>query len=421
MERVLQFSVLVWKNLYLRRLRVRPLAFVFEVCMVSVPFLKIQHERGRVGSEAVVSSIIYPVYTPDLGDIQLDTIYYGPVNNYSRRIVTDVQRSLPGVPLKPSQDEVSMTRLLFSKNVTPNALGIFFETTSLGEDIPHDLSYTIVFSSGAYEITKDRKETTENGPSQREDPMAVRVAAVQAAVDMAHINVLRQRRATNRTQEELAVKLRQFPYPTYHEDTDNTMYLVGMRFGAAFAWPFCMVIARAIEERQSGMQLYTRRMGVPRTWFWVVHYLCAMTTWSMSSVLVLAMMTQVTGPSGLAFIFRTNPMIAFSAMLLFNSGYILVGLFTSLFFDTASLGVACGLILWTVSLLGPFLSLHWTARTVSSYVATKSAAKIATSVAPIHGLYYFFRIVEFYESYVKTRKVMLSHLASCIDGVHVCS
>ncbi|KAK8782763.1 hypothetical protein V5799_015896, partial [Amblyomma americanum] len=169
MERVLQFSVLVWKNLYLRRLRVRPLAFVFEVCMVSVPFLKIQHERGRVGSEAVVSSIIYPVYTPDLGDIQLDTIYYGPVNNYSRRIVTDVQRSLPGVPLKPSQDEVSMTRLLFSKNVTPNALGIFFETTSLGEDIPHDLSYTIVFSSGAYEITKDRKETTENGPSQRED------------------------------------------------------------------------------------------------------------------------------------------------------------------------------------------------------------------------------------------------------------
>ncbi|XP_075554666.1 phospholipid-transporting ATPase ABCA3-like [Dermacentor variabilis] len=140
-------------------------------------------------------------------------------------------------------------------------------------------------------------------------------------------------------------------------------------------------------------------MGVPRTWFWLVHYLCGMTTWTLGSMLLLAMMSQVNGPHGLAFIFRTNPMIVFSAMLIFNSGYILIGLFTSLFFDTASLGLACGLILWTVSLLGPFLSLEWSARTVSAYITTKSSAKIGASLIPIHGLYFFFRIVEFYESY----------------------
>ncbi|KAH7986319.1 hypothetical protein HPB52_025062 [Rhipicephalus sanguineus] len=86
-------------------------------------------------------------------------------------------------------------------------------------------------------------------------------------------------------------------------------------------------------------------------------------------------------------------------MLIFNSAYIIIGLFTSLFFDTPSLGLACGLILWTVSLLGPFLSLEWSARTVSAYISTKSSSKLSASVIPIHGLYFFFRIVEFYESY----------------------
>ncbi|KAH7984994.1 hypothetical protein HPB52_024391 [Rhipicephalus sanguineus] len=140
-------------------------------------------------------------------------------------------------------------------------------------------------------------------------------------------------------------------------------------------------------------------MGVPRTWFWLVQFLCAMATWTLSSVLVLAMMSQINGPYGLAFIFRTNPTLVFTAMLIFNSAYIIIGLFTSLFFDTPSLGLACGLILWTVSLLGPFLSLEWSARTVSAYISTKSSSKLSASVIPIHGLYFFFRIVEFYESY----------------------
>nr|XP_054928919.1 phospholipid-transporting ATPase ABCA3-like [Dermacentor andersoni] len=230
--------------------------------------------------------------------------------------------------------------------------------------------------------------------------MSLRVAAVQAAVDLAHISELAYRRSSNQSYHELlTVKLRQFPYPTYHEDTDNTMFLVGLRFGVAYAWPFCLVITRAIEERQSGMQLFTKLMGVPRTWFWVIQYICAMCTWTLSSVLVLAMMSQIIGPQGLAFIFRTNPTVVFSALLIFNSAYVLIGLFTSLFFNTVSLGLTCGLILWTVSLLGPFLSLEWSARTVSAYIATKGSSKIAASVIPIHGLYFFFRIVEFYESY----------------------
>ncbi|KAH8029216.1 hypothetical protein HPB51_023781 [Rhipicephalus microplus] len=210
MERVLQFSALVWKNMYLRRLRVRPIAFLVEILMVTVPFIKIQNERGP--------------------------------RRQRRR------------PVKTITDEVAMAQLLFSKNVTPNTLGLYFHTESLGDDIPHDLTYTIMFSSGAYEIAKARKVVRENGPSQLEEPMSLRVAAVQSAVDLAHIHELEHRRYTNHTHEDVTVKLRQFPYPTYHEDTDNTMFLIALRLGVAYAWPFCLVITRAIEERQSGMQ-----------------------------------------------------------------------------------------------------------------------------------------------------------------------
>ncbi|XP_075556618.1 uncharacterized protein LOC142588682 [Dermacentor variabilis] len=254
MERVLQFSVLVWKDMYLRRLRVHPVAFVVEILMVTVPFIKIQNERGIGGHDAVVSSIIYPVYSPDLLDLRLDTIIYGPSNSYTRRIVSAIEKALPRIDVKPMMDELELARVLFSRNVTPNTLGLYFHTESLGDDVPHDLTYTIMFSSGAYRINRAREEVTHSGPSQLEDTMSLRVAAVQVAVDLAHINELAYRRASNRTQERLAVKLRQFPYPTYHEDTDNTMFLIGMRLGVAYAWPFCMVITRAIEERQSGMQ-----------------------------------------------------------------------------------------------------------------------------------------------------------------------
>ncbi|XP_075553809.1 uncharacterized protein LOC142586825 [Dermacentor variabilis] len=169
MERVLQFSVLLWKNMYLRRLRVRPVAFVVEILMVTVPFIKIQNERGRGGNDAVVSSIIYPVYTPDLSDLRLDTVFYGPVNKYTRRIIEAVQKRLPGVAVKTMMDETTMARMLFSRNVTPNTVGLYFQTESLGDDVPHDLAYTIMFSSGAYEIAKTRKVVTETGPSQAED------------------------------------------------------------------------------------------------------------------------------------------------------------------------------------------------------------------------------------------------------------
>ncbi|KAH7986318.1 hypothetical protein HPB52_025061 [Rhipicephalus sanguineus] len=246
MESVLQFSVLVWKNMYLRRLRVRPIAFVVEILMVTVPFIKIQNERGLGGNDAVVSSIIYPVYTPDLTDLTLDTVFYGPVNNYSRRIINAVRRKLPGVAIKAMADEVEMAQLLFSKNVTPNTVGLYFHTESLGDDIPHDLTYTIMFSSGVYEITKARKEVRENGPSQLEDTMSLRVAAVQSAVDLAHIHELAHRRTSNRSHEELTGQAA--------SDTDNSMFLIGVRFGVAYALPFCLVITRAIEERQSGMQ-----------------------------------------------------------------------------------------------------------------------------------------------------------------------
>ncbi|XP_077548322.1 phospholipid-transporting ATPase ABCA3-like [Haemaphysalis longicornis] len=403
MESVRQFLVLVWKDLYLQRLRERPLAFVAELLLVVVPFVNIHHERGVAGNEAVVNNIIYPVYTPDVLDLNLDTVYYGPNTLYSDTIMATFRRRLPGVAFKVVATEDELVKALFSRNSTANSLGIYFETGALDSgEVPNDLQYTIAFSSGVYHISQARKVTSRSGPSEQQDTMAIRVAAVQSAVDLAHVTELAKNRAVggrNSTWDETLVKLRQFPFPTYHEDQDNTMFLMGIRWGVAFVWPFCLVITRAIEERRSGMQLFTKLMGVPRTWFWWAHFMCSMVTWCLSSVLVLAIMSMVEGSHGVPFIYRTNPAIVLIAMLLFDAGYIVIGMFISLFFDTPSLGLTCGLILWTVSLLGPFLSLHWRARTVSSYLGVSRLAKLATSLMPIHGLYYIFRIVEFYESY----------------------
>lgn len=50
-------------------------------------------------------------------------------------------------------------------------------------------------------------------------------------------------------------------------------------------------------------------------------------------MLILGMMTLIEGQEGVPFLFLTNPMLLFTAMLLFSSAYILFAMFLSLFFD----------------------------------------------------------------------------------------
>lgn len=66
---------------------------------------------------------------------------------------------------------------------------------------------------------------------------------------------------------------------------------------------------------------------------------------------------------------------------------------------SASLALACGMIMWTVSLVVPFLSYQWKSRAISAYIATGRYVKLITSAIPVHGLYNIFRIIELYESY----------------------
>lgn len=97
MESVLQFSVLTWKNLYLQRLRQRPFVFVAEVLIATLPFVNIQNGKGRPGKEAFVNSIIYPVFTPDLQDIRVDELYYGPEVAYTNETVHRIREKLPNI------------------------------------------------------------------------------------------------------------------------------------------------------------------------------------------------------------------------------------------------------------------------------------------------------------------------------------
>ncbi|CAN8027928.1 unnamed protein product [Ixodes persulcatus] len=140
-------------------------------------------------------------------------------------------------------------------------------------------------------------------------------------------------------------------------------------------------------------------MGLRRSWTWLVHYVCFMLTWTLSCVLVLALMTLVEGSQGVPFVYLANPLLVFVAMMLFASAYVLFGMLISLFFDKSSLAVAFGLLLWSATLVVPFLAWHWNNRTLTAYLELPRWVKLATSLIPVHGLYYIFRIIELYDYY----------------------
>ncbi|EEC04725.1 ABC transporter, putative, partial [Ixodes scapularis] len=121
-----------------------------------------------------------------------------------------------------------------------------------------------------------------------------------------------------------------------------------------------------------------RLMGLRRSWTWLVHYVCFMLTWTLSCVLVLALMTLVEGSQGVPFVYLANPMLVFVAMMLFASAYVLFGMLISLFFDKSSLAVAFGLLLWSATLVVPFLAWHWNNRTLTAYLGLSRWVKLAT-------------------------------------------
>ncbi|KAM7286788.1 phospholipid-transporting ATPase ABCA3-like [Ixodes scapularis] len=403
MEGLLQLSVLLWKQLYVQRLRARPVSFVLEVLVALVPFANIHNSKGRSGKDAFVDSIIYPEVTPDLEELHLHALYFGPDNSYTRATADVIKSTLRNIAFRAVDDEEEMARVVASANVSDRTLGLFFRNVPVGERAFVNLDYVVMFSFGTYHILDSFKTRVRSGPSEYQDEMSERLTAVQAVVEAHHVRTYLRSLATvggaNRSWPEISVKLRQFPYPMYHEDEDNTMFLIGIRWGAAFIVPFCYIITRVMHERHSGMLALTRLMGLRRSWTWLVHYVCFMLTWTLSCVLVLALMTLVEGSQGVPFVYLANPMLVFVAMMLFASAYVLFGMLISLFFDKSSLAVAFGLLLWSATLVVPFLAWHWNNRTLTAYLGLSRWVKLATSLIPVHGLYYIFRIIELYDYY----------------------
>ncbi|XP_064476304.1 uncharacterized protein LOC135390539 [Ornithodoros turicata] len=402
MDSVVQVSSVVWRLLYAKRMRRRPLVSLIEILIPLVPFIFIEDLKSKTDSSSFVNSIIYPVFTPDMEDIKFDTIYIGPDSDYTRNMCKEIQRAAQGTPIHLIPEESDLVNLFTSPNITDNALGIYFKDRQGSHEgaVSTFMDYMIILSSGIYHFQQRQKENTKSGPSEIQDVISMRVTAVQAVVEMAHVKKYYEM-ATGQKSEfmPLKVRRRQFPFPTYHEDAENLMFLITLRLYFSFMVPFCVVVARVVDERASGMQGLTRLLGLTRTRFWFGVYAANMCMWLLGCLAILGVMTKVEGESGVPFLFRTDPSIIYYSMVLFSSGYILLAMVISLFFTAASYGTAFAMFLWTATFFAPFIAFHWVKRSVSLYCKMDRKYKLYTATIPIHGLYYIFRISELYKSY----------------------
>ncbi|XP_064476771.1 ATP-binding cassette sub-family A member 2-like isoform X2 [Ornithodoros turicata] len=403
MESTVQFSSIVWRMLYAKRLRRHPIIAVMEVVVPLLPFIFIEDLKQNVDESSFVNSIIYPVFTPDLEDIGFDAIYMGPDNDYCRYMKSRINQAVVGTPTIIVPEESDLVSLFMSPNISDNALGLFFKDRQHEGTISTYMDYMMLFSSGIFHFRQSMKEKPLSGPSVEQDEVSMRVTAVQAVVEMAHI-MRYQNQSLGRPSEFLPLKVRrrQFPFPTYHEDADNLMFMMPLRLYFSFIFSFCVIVARIVEERASGMQGLTRLLGLSRARFWVSVYVTNMCVWLFACLLILTIMTKVEGYTGVPFLFRTEPSIVYYAMALFCSGYVLLAMLIALFFKEASFGTSFAISIWTATGLIPFLYFHWVRRSVTLYAQMSRHVKLFTAGIPLHGLYYIFRVSELYESYETT-------------------
>ncbi|CAN8004388.1 unnamed protein product, partial [Ixodes hexagonus] len=405
-----QLYIILWKNVYIKRLRRHYITTILEVALVVALLLGIQEYAVTRERMIVRPHTQFPPITPlkywnSAPNVSaIVKILYHPKAQYLAKLVRESCRAL-GVSDITAVDSIRSLEDSVNKNRSgvTTTIGVhFMDIDKDSSRVPKSLRFNLIVGHLPVDVHVEFGEhilSRPPGPVKEElFSELTTILPIVGALQQRHLeNVARNNSLTKK--DVPPVKLQRFPYPSYIQELDVSNYaLVLSRFCIGMLVPFAVFSARLTDEKASGMKEMLRIMGMNDWVYWISHYLSSFFMHVIAATLMLLFLCIKHNDKGRSFIQSSDPLLVFCLLMNFCSSCLLHASLLSLFFANPSSAVAGSMMYWTFSCVIPFLTLDNAGGYGYHFIERKN--KLWTCIFPGMNLHWGFRVLNRFEKFV---------------------
>lgn len=402
-----QWLAIIWKDVYIQAIKRHYLVTVIEVALIILSFFAVEKDRPILSTKHCNKSKCLRVAEPrEYQYRKLENficpqeVLYSPLQLGEKLFASAFRKgSASGRKVRVTGFNSTDAMLRMFEKVAPKPRRGPEQrvvAVTLGEHgvSKNGLSFTVSFYDEFSYLSKRLNgyalfSTLPNPVTQRES-----VACLQLALGAAHIEILRAEK--NDTSKPYDMSTRRFTEGPYPLDDNSHRWLMVLRLGVGYLVPFCLIVARVVQETQQGMREQLRLCGLRAPVYRSGHWLASFFTGTVSFAINMAYMAfvqQSVGDVSQAFLDGTNKMVVLIAFILYTSQYVSKAMLLALFFTDTTSAVVFSAFYWHVSFLVPALLLEDIKGRTAHYILTDRYTKLATASLPCVGLHWCFRII----------------------------
>ncbi|XP_075534900.1 phospholipid-transporting ATPase ABCA3-like [Dermacentor variabilis] len=406
-----QISAIIWKDVYVQLIKRHYFIALAEIFLVVLSFTSIENDRP----------IVPPAKCPKLPCLRLTepTVYeernlsgfrapqliiYQPNTSHARELMAAAFPSEPPQIVGYPDDE---SLLHVFKRVTPvprrgpeqrvvaiQLLSFDEKEHLLPSGYPRDLRFIQSMYDNQKYLSQRFKGISSFEPLPTPVTQRESLAFCQMSLAKGHLSVLRKQ--LNSPHPEYTFSTSRLPDGPLPMDAKSGYSLTALRAGLGYMVPFCTLVARLVEENQSGMREKLRLVGLNNAVYWLGHFLASL---FIGMVAVLCNMTHMLfAPNWhsdfhITYLMGIDKLVVFISFFIFTLLYMLKAMFISLFFTNATAAVVFAMAYWLGIYLVPWFALEKLEGYAADYISLGRMSKLLTSVSPCMGLHWCFRIL----------------------------
>ncbi|KAH6939393.1 hypothetical protein HPB50_017753 [Hyalomma asiaticum] len=406
-----QISAIIWKDVYVQLIKRHYFIALGEILLVVLSFTSVENDRPILPPakcaklpclrltepteyvERNISAFRAPqmiLYSPDTPHAKELMEAAFPVEPPKKAGYPDddalarVFKRLAPVPKRgPEQRIVAIQLLSFRSNENKLASGY-----------PRDLKFMQSMYDDHRYLSQRYKGITSFEPLPTPVGQRESLAYCQMSLITGHMNMVRKQLGSS--EPEYTFSTSRIPEGPFPLDAKSGYSLTALRAGLGYMVPFCTLVARLVEENQSGMREKLRLVGLNNAVYWLGHFLASL---FIGMVAVLCNMTHMLfAPNWhsnfhVTYLMGIDKVVVFVTFFIFTLLYMLKAMFLSLFFTSPTAAVVFALCYWLAAYLVPWLALEQLDGYAADYIIAGRMSKLLSSVSPCMGLHWCFRIL----------------------------
>ncbi|XP_064455464.1 phospholipid-transporting ATPase ABCA3-like isoform X2 [Ornithodoros turicata] len=403
MGHLTQLAIILWKNLYVQKLKRHYLLTAAEVLMAALCFVGIEGDRPIIprpnGTEPpyLAPFLVYNATTA--ADVHKPKVLLYSPNGVAtvKTLVESAFQGYPSVQLMGYPNEDALMNA-FRKEAPIPERGPDQTVITLQVEVslaPANLQYIVGFYDNGDFVSRRYKNYPIFDPLPDAVTQRETVTLCQMALGSAYLNMVRTSRkyANASLYDVVSHRIPQGPHPW---DTESRRYILAIRLGAAFLLPFCVFVGKMVRETETGIKERLCMIGMHDCAYWTAQFITSMVVGTVASALVVAYMScyPLTGHGvSQTFLDDTSKTVVSFCFLLFCVQYTAVAMAMSLFYTNHVAAVAFASFFWMTASFVPCMVLEDWSGWSAYYLTLHRYTKLLSSLLPCMAVHWCFRII----------------------------